>query len=315
METLIASILFLIGILLIVKGGDLFVDAATWMATASGIPQFIIGATIVSLATTLPEMLVSAMAAADLKTEMAIGNAIGSVTANTGLIMGISLVFMPVAIRRSEISIKGAIMVLSTLFLWLLSASNGLTVAESIVLLVLFAAFIAENVHSAAQNKQPQHAREPVEKRDLVKNIVLFLVGAVALVIGSDLLVDNGTILAVALGVPERIIAVTMIAIGTSLPELVTAITAIAKKQSSLSVGNILGANIIDITIILPVCALISHGTLPVSAASIRVDMPVCLIETVIAVIPTLILKRFTRVQGLIMIAIYLAYLGFTVFA
>lgn len=313
MDILLASVLFLLGIVLIVKGGDLFVDAATWMAEASGIPKFIVGATIVSLATTLPELLVSSMAAAELKTDMAIGNAVGSVTANTGLILAVSLVFMPAAIRRSQIAVKGVILVLSTLFLWLLSSTDGLSLVESAVLLLLFAAFIAENVHSASKNSEPAE-RIAVTRRDLLKNIALFIVGAVALVIGSDLLVDNGTILAVALGVPERIIAVTMIAIGTSLPELVTAVTAIAKKQSSLSVGNIFGANIIDITIILPLCALISHGTLPVAAESVRIDMPVCLVETVIAVVPTLILKRFTRAQGVLMLAVYAAYLALTVF-
>ncbi len=313
MDILLAIALFLVGLVLIVKGGDLFVDAATWMAEASGIPKFIVGATIVSLATTLPELLVSSMAAAELKTDMAIGNAIGSVTANTGLILAVSLVFMPMAIQRSQIAVKGVVLVLSTLFLWLLSSSDGLSLLESVVLLLLFAAFIAENIHSASQGGEPSE-RIAVTRWDLVKNIALFAVGAVALVIGSDLLVDNGTVIAVALGVPERIVAVTMIAIGTSLPELVTAVTAIAKKQGSLSVGNIFGANIIDITIILPLCALISHGTLPVAAESVRIDMPACLIETAIAVVPTLIFKRFTRLQGLLMLAVYAAYLALTVF-
>ena len=104
-----------------------------------------------------------------------------------------------------------------------------------------------------------------------------------------------------------------MVAIGTSLPELVTAITAIAKKQASMSVGNILGANIIDITVILPLCAFISRGSLPVPSDTLRLDMPVCLLEACIAILPTLVFKRFHRIQGILMIAVYLAYLGFTV--
>jgi cation:H+ antiporter len=126
--------------------------------------------------------------------------------------------------------------------------------------------------------------------------------------------VNNGTILAQALGVPERVIAVTMVAIGTSLPELVTAVTAILKRQGSLSVGNILGANIIDITLILPLCALVSRGSLPVGTATLALDMPVCALEAAIAVLPTLVLKKFTRIQGLVMLAIYAAYL-LTMFA
>ena len=151
----------------------------------------------------------------------------------------------------------------------------------------------------------------------LLKNLALFVLGAACLVVGSNLLVDNGTVLAQLLGVSERIIAVTMVAIGTSLPELVTAITAIVKKQSSMSVGNILGANIIDITIILPLCALISGDGLQIAAQSVRqtvyLDMPMCVLETAIAVIPTMLCKRFTKLQGIIMAALYIAYVFVTV--
>ena len=313
--------LFVLGIVLIVKGGDWFVDAATWMAEASGLPQFLIGATVVSMATTLPEIIVSTMAAAEGSTDMAIGNAIGSVTANTGLIMAISLIFMPVAIRHNQFSVKGVLMVLSTLALWLLCRDGFLSLPESLVILVLFVLFIAENIRSAKQLSAEEHTDQAVavdkSRKALVKNLALFVLGAACLVVGSNLLVDNGTILAQLLGVSERIIAVTMVAIGTSLPELVTAITAIVKKQSSMSVGNILGANIIDITIILPLCALISGGGLQIAAQSVRqtvyLDMPICVLETAVAVIPTMLRKRFTKLQGIIMLCLYIAYVLITV--
>lgn len=313
--------LFVLGIVLIVKGGDWFVDAATWIAAASGLPQFLIGATVVSMATTLPEVIVSTMAAAEGSTDMAIGNAIGSVTANTGLIMAISLIFMPVAIRLSQFCAKGILMVLSTLVLWLLCRDGVLTLPESLIVLALFVVFIAENIRSAKKLslEEPAEEAQPVDKsrRALVKNLALFVIGAVCLVIGSNLLVDNGTVLAQLLGVSERIIAVTMVAIGTSLPELVTAITAIVKKQSSMSVGNILGANIIDITIILPLCALISGGGLTIAETSVRqtvyLDMPVCVLVTAIAVIPTILLKRFTKLQGIVLLALYIGYVILTV--
>ena len=320
--SLLATIaLFILGILFIVKGGDWFVDAATWMAEASGLPQFLIGATVVSMATTLPEIIVSTMAAAEGSTDMAIGNAIGSVTANTGMIMAISLIFMPVVIRRSQFAVKGLLMVISTLALWLLCRDGALSLPESLIILALFVFFIYENIRSAKQlsAEEPSAQEAPVDKskKALLKNIALFVLGAACLVIGSNLLVDNGTVLAQLLGVSERIIAVTMVAIGTSLPELVTAITAIVKKQSSMSVGNILGANIIDITIILPLCALISGNGLQIAAQSVRqtvyLDMPVCVLESAIAVIPTLFLKRFTKLQGIIMLCLYIAYVIITV--
>lgn len=312
LSTWLALLLFVLGAVLIIKGGDFFVDAAVWIAEAFGIPKFIIGATVVSLATTLPEIIVSIMAAVGGQTEMAIGNAIGSVTANTGMILAVSLIFMPMVIQRKQIAVKGLILVLSCVSLWLLSY-DGLTVTESLVLFLLFAAFIAENIHAARQDPE---ADEQTERslQGAGKYIGLFLVGTAMLVIGSRLLVNNGTILAQALGVPERVIAVTMVAIGTSLPELVTAVTAILKRQGSLSVGNILGANIIDITLILPLCALVSRGSLPVGTATLALDMPVCALEAAIAVLPTLVLKKFTRIQGLVMLAIYAAYL-LTMFA
>ena len=314
MELFWTCFFFLVGLLLIVKGGDIFVDAATWMAEASGIPKFIIGATIVSVATTLPEIIVSCFAAAEGSADMAIGNAIGSVSANTGLIMGLSVIFAPIAVKRSQISVKGALMILSVGVLTLLCLNGVLTIWEALIVLLLFVAFIAENLYSASKDKQVEQ-RPQVTRPDLIRNLVAFVLGAAALAIGSRLLVNNGTTLATLLGIPERVIAITLVAIGTSLPELVTAITALVKKQGAMSVGNIIGANIIDITVILPVCAILSGGTLGVSANCVRLDMPLCLAESVLAVVPTVIFKKFSRIQGVLMMALYLAYLVFSIMA
>lgn len=312
MQTMWAVLLFVLGLGLIIKGGDVFVDASSWIAEASGIPKFIVGATVVSIATTLPELLVSTIAAAGGNADgvsMAIGNAIGSVTANTGLIMGVSVIFLPLAIRRSEIGLKGMLMLLSILLLLLLCMNSVLTVWESVIVLLIFVAFVVENLYSGAKRKQADE-RPEITKKLLVINIVKFVLGAAALAVGSRLLVNNGEYLAVeVLHVPVRIVAITMVAIGTSLPELVTAITSLVKKQGSMSVGNIIGANIIDVTVILPLCAFIYGGSLPVAEASIRLDMPVCLAEICIAVVPTLICKKFHRIQGVVMVALYVAYL------
>lgn len=319
-QILMTCVLFVLGLALIVKGGDLFVDAATWMAEASGIPKFIIGATIVSVATTLPEMIVSAIAAAEAQggesgVSMAVGNAIGSVTANTGLIMGVSLIFAPLVVKRSEIGLKSVLLLLSVSALMLLCWNGVLSLWEAGIILALFFAFIAENLWSASRHKELREDRPEVNRGELVKNLLLFVLGAAMLALGSNLLVDNGEYLAVdVLGVPTRIVAITLVAIGTSLPELVTAITALAKKQGSMSVGNIIGANIIDITVILPLCALISGGSLPIADMNcVRLDMPICLAEVAIGLIPTLVFKKFSRWQGVLMVTLYLAYLLFSV--
>ena len=320
MQVLATCVLFVAGLALIVKGGDLFVDAATWMAEASGIPKFIIGATIVSVATTLPELIVSTLAAAEAGgaesgVSMAVGNAIGSVTANTGLIMGLSLIFAPLAVSRSQIGVKSALLLSSIGLLMLLCWDGRLTLWEAALVLLLFAVFIAENVWSASKDKHLNEDRPALERGAWAGHIAVFALGAAMLALGSNLLVDNGEYLAVdVLGVPTRIVAITMVAIGTSLPELVTAITALVKKQGSMSVGNIIGANIIDITIILPLCAFISGGSLPIADLNcVRIDMPVCLLEAAIALIPTLIRKKFSRLQGVLMVALYAAYLVFSV--
>ncbi len=319
MSLALTIVLFLIGLVLIIKGGDWFVDAASWMAEASGMPKFLIGATIVSVATTLPEIIVSTIAAAGGSTDIAIGNAIGSVTANIGLIMAVSLLFLPAVIQRRQFAFKGALMVGSCVLLWALCLDGQLTIVEGLLVLALFVAYIIENIHTAKlESQNGEHENETVDKsrKTLWKNIGTFVLGAVCLVVGSRLLVDNGTELAKLLGVSERIIAVTMVAIGTSLPELVTAITAIVKKQTSMSVGNILGANIIDVTVILPICAMIG-GKLTIAAESLRqtlyLDMPVCAVETALAVVPTLIFKKFQKWQGALMLCVYVAYVILTV--
>ena len=267
-------LLFLLGIILIIKGGDYFVDAASWIAEVSGIPKFIVGATIVSLATTLPELLVSVFASIDGKVDLAIGNAVGSVTANTGLIMAISIIAMPVAIKRSSFAPK-SIMLMAALaaLLGFTFVSKELNLFASIVLFLIFALFMYDNIKYAKKNITDEKTKIK-NKKEVLINIAKFISGTVGIVIGADLLVDNGSALATIMHVPESIIGVTIIAIGTSLPELVTTITAISKKQSSLSIGNILGANIINTTLILPICSFITGGSLPVSQQSIRLDIP-----------------------------------------
>lgn len=316
MELAVIILLFWVGIVFIVKGGDYFVDAASWIAEVSGIPKLIIGATIVSLATTLPEMLVSVMAAAKGSVDMAIGNAVGSVTANIGLIMGISLVCMPAVIKRMDYLMK-AVLMLAAAALIVASGFMGRTgTVISVALMVVFVLFLGENITSARRamkaGEEGGERRKVSGGREVAANLIKFAVGAVGIVWGADLLVDNGSALAAMVGIPERVIGVTIIAVGTSLPELITTITAIAKKQSSLSVGNILGANIIDLTLILPLSSFVSGKPLPIAETSARIDLPACLLVGCIAVIPAMAAEKFRRWQGVLLLAVYGVYLFLT---
>lgn len=299
--------LFAAGLVLIIKGGDFFVDAASWIAKVSGIPQFIVGATIVSFATTLPELIVSCIGAARGTNALAIGNAVGSVTANTGLIMAISVICIPMAIKRSQYAVKSVLLLVATAILYAASFGDGFSLWGSIFLLVIFVVSMVESVMSGKKEAVATE-KPPVKKRDIPVNILKFIFGAAGIVFGAEFLVDSATELAVISGISQAVISATIVAIGTSLPELVTTITAVVKKQTSLSVGNIVGANLIDITVILPVCSFIAKDGLTACAQNLYLDIPVCLGLLAIALIPMLAGKKFYKSQGVILLVLYIAY-------
>lgn len=308
MQTELVILLFVVGLVLIIKGGDWFVDSAVFIANLTGIPKFIIGATIVSVATTLPELTVSVTGVIDGELDLAVGNAVGSVTANIGLIMGISLVCMPAVIKRSQFWLKGVLMSAAALLLWILCKDGTLHMLPSFALFVLLAVYVWDNIRDA-KNDVGSDERELVDKKELPQQLVMFVVGVAAIVVGSKLLIEYGSEIALLLGVPSAIIGVTMVAIGTSLPELITTLTAIRKRESSMSIGNIIGANIIDLALILPICSVVSDGKLTIAEQSYALDMPMCFAMTVIAVLPSLIKGKLYRWQGILMLALYVVYL------
>ena len=309
MDLFISCFLFAVGIVLVIKGGDIFVDAASWIAKALHIPTFIIGATIVSLATTLPEMIVSVIAAMDGKVDMAIGNAVGSVTANTGMIMAVAMLAMNIVCARKQYFIQCLMLILTAAVLTVSCLGGSLHWVGSIVLAIIFLAFMVQNVRSAKMQPAETEKSEPIEKKQLALKIFLFVLGAAAIVAGSQLMVNYGGDIAMRLGVPERIISLTLIAIGTSLPELVTTITAIVKKESALSVGNIIGANIIDLSLILPVCSIVAGKQLPVSVQSSIIDIPVCLVFVLMGMVPIIFRQKTSKLQGILLLGCYIAYL------
>ena len=308
MDLFIQFSLFFIGLVLIIKGGDYFVDAASWIAEVLGIPKFIVGATIVSVATTLPELLVSVIAAAGGKVDMAVGNAVGSVTVNTGVILAISLFFTVAVAKRSDYLIKSALLIGASTILLVSGQKGSFAIWGSVVLMVIFALFIWENVASAMKNKTEEKAEKPTKKLVII-NLLKFVGGTAGIVLGSDFLVDSCSNIALHFGISEALISVTIVSIGTSLPELVTTVTSVVKKQGSLGLGNILGANIIDLTLIMPLCSLVSGKALPLSEQALSLDLPFCLLTIVVALVPLLIRQKTGKLQGLAAIAVYGVYL------
>lgn len=314
MSVTVIVLLFLLGLVLIVKGGDFFVDAAAWMAEVSGIPKVIIGATVVSLATTLPELLVSLLAATQGKADMAVGNAVGSVTANLGLILSLCALFLPFAFRRKEYAAKALLMIAAVGVLYACSLEGFLSTLGVLLLFLICALFFYENIRSAKRQILPAHNRPSPTKNQVTANLFKFAFGTLGIIIGARLLVDQGSALAALLGVPEGIISVTVIAIGTSLPELVTTVASILKKQGSLSVGNILGANIIDTTLIVPLCGMIARNPLAISPQSLTLDLPICLAMCLVFTAPMLCKGKLMRWQGVAALTLYGVYLGLLVF-
>lgn len=307
----IAAVIFVIGIVLVIKGGDWFVDSAAWFAEATGIPKFVVGATVVSFATTLPELLVSVRAAMNGSAQLAIGNAVGSVTANTTLIMGVSLVAIAGVVSRKSFSLKGGLLLGAVIALTLLSISGALPVWSAFILWAIFLVFMISNLIEGkkAASSAKSVETETYDKKEIPAKVLWFVIGTAAIVFGAEFLVSSGKTLAAGMGISETIIGFTVIALGTSLPELVTTLTAIRKKEESLSVGNIIGANIIDTTLILPLCAVLNGKPLPVERVNFIFDFPVCIAACAVAIVPTIIQGKFKKWQGFALLAIYVAYM------
>ena len=305
----VSAVIFVVGLVFIIKGGDWFVDSASWFAEATGIPKFVVGATVVSFATTLPELLVSVRAAMNGSAQLAIGNAVGSVTANTTLIMGVSLVAMAGVVNRKSFSLKGGLLLAAAIGLTVLSLAGSLPTWSAYVLWAIFLVFMISNLLEGKKASANDEI-DSFEKKEVPGKILFFILGTAGIVFGAEFLVGSGQTIARSLGISEAIIGFTVIALGTSLPELVTTLTAIRKKESGLSVGNIVGANIIDLTLILPLCAIINGQPLPVERMNLVFDFPVCIAACAVAVVPTIIAGKFKKWQGVALLAIYVGYMA-----
>ncbi len=404
-DMIINVVLFAIGLVLLIKGGDWFVDGSTGIAKRFHIPEILIGATVVAIGTTLPEVMVSATASAQGTGSMAYGNAIGSIICNTALIAALTIAIRPAKAERKSLIFPVIIFFCAAIFYSLVAyfSPEGFTRVVGIVLLVGFVGYMVFQVIQAFKDMKPEektvehvvdalddevdedkqstlgdflgfiivgagliaaqvfHIVNLVTKGEalgvlpegasfgdilntfyivgiagaillvigLVKaitsnklgllnsNIIYMIFGAIVIAVGATLLVDNGTVIATELGVPETVIALTFVALGTSLPELVTAITALAKGHSALSLGNIIGANIFNLVLVSGTAITISPFAVPAEKliggmnASLVVDIPVMLTAMLLLTVPTIIRGKLARWQGIALLGIYAAFCAF----
>ena len=321
---LVPVLLFLLGLLLLIKGGDWFVDGATGIARRFHIPEIIVGATVVSIGTTLPEVMVSSASAVKGAGGIAYGNAIGSVICNTALIAALTVAVKPGKVDRKSLKTPVIFFFASAAFyLFNAYAFGRFDRWAGIVLLAVFLVYMIVTVRQGLSGKdlpaeEPADEEvEPARKKPLWQELLLLVVGAALIAVGADLLVDNGTIIAEKLGVPQSVIALTFVALGTSLPELVTAITSLAKGHGALSLGNVIGANLFNLVLVSGMAVTLSPFALPDGKtvaginASLVVDAPVMLGVMLILTVPALIRGKMARWQGILLLTIYAAFCVF----
>lgn len=324
METFLAALpiwmnvlLLLLGMAVITKGADWFTDASVVIAEITRVPKAIIGATIVSVATTFPEFCVSLAATLSHQPQTAIGNAVGSTICNIGLILATVVLVRPVTIEQDTIRKQGLFMIVAGGAIIALTIGGVLSRVGGFILAVGLLTYVYYSVRTARSHRRGQQALEYLEgesKKTLGREIGLFLLGATGVAIGSVLLVKNAKILAEWLKVPELIIGLTIVAVGTSLPEYVTAITATFKGHGELGVGNVIGANILNLLWVLGMCGLIRP--LPIEYQTRVLDFPFMLLIMVLLFTMTTIDSKLKRWEGGTLFGVYVVYLTliFTLF-
>ena len=313
---LIPVLLFIVGLLCLIKGGDWFVDGATGLARRFHVPELLIGATVVSIGTTLPEVMVSTTSALTGHGEIAYGNAIGSVICNASLIAAITIAVKPGKVDPKSLRTPVLFFFVAAAFYAGVAYTSGyFSRPVGLVLLAMFVAYIVCNVMAMKKTPMPiEDAEEPEENTSLVKELGLLAVGAALIAVGANLLVDNGTLIAQTLGVPESVIALTFVALGTSLPELVTAITSLAKGHGDLSLGNVIGANVFNLVLVSGVSAAVAPFTIPQNSllfghnASLVLEFPVMFAVMLLLTVPALVKGKLSRLQGIALLCIYAAF-------
>ncbi|MGM9627657.1 MAG: calcium/sodium antiporter [Faecousia sp.] len=312
-------VLFAVGLVLLIKGGDWFVDGATGIARRFNLPDIVVGATVVSIGTTLPEVMVSATGAMLGQGSMAYGNAIGSIICNTALIAAISVAVNPGPVNTKSMKMP-VIFFFGSAAIYCVAAYllGEFTRPMGLIMLVIFVVYLVITVRQGLKNPDAVEVEEAEEDsgkpKTLLQDVFWLILGAALIAVGADLLVEHGTIIAKGLGVPETVIALTFVALGTSLPELVTTITSLKKGHASLGIGNVIGANVFNLVLVSGVAVTLAPFEVPVGNlilghnASLVMDIPIMLTVMVLLTIPALATKKLHRWQGIVLLCIYAAF-------
>jgi len=317
---LVPVLLFLVGFGLLIKGGDWFVDGSVGIARRFHLPELLIGATIVSIGTTLPEVMVSSQAALEGNAGISYGNAIGSIICNTSLIAAITISVRPGKVNPKSFALPTAFFFAAAISYALVAWTAGrfqrwmgiLYLAAFVVYMIVSTMHMKKHPELAEEEEAEEEGGKP---RTLWQEILLLVVGAAAIAVGARFLVDNGTKIAAALGVPDSVIGLTMVALGTSLPELITAITSLVKGHGSLSLGNVIGANLFNVVLVSGAAITISPFAIPAEKtilgginSSLVIDLPIMLGVMAVMCLPALLKGRLKRWQGILLLCVYVVF-------
>ena len=312
MKMLLAVVWLVLGFVLLIKGADWFVDGAAGIAARFGIPQLVIGLTIVAMGTSAPEAAVSITAAKTGNAGITIGNVLGSNIMNILVILGITAVITNVAVQKSTVEYEIPFMLIITGILLVLGMSgNQIVFWEGVVLWILFLVYFTY-LFKMARKGNGNEGEEDEKTRALWLQIILLIVGAAGIILGADLTVDNASEIASALGMDDRLIGLTIVAFGTSLPELVTSVTAAKKGKADIAIGNIVGSNVFNILFVVGTTALITSVEFK---AGFLIDSIVVIIAGLLLWAGVLKDKKLKRPIGIIMLVAYAAYFAYLVIA
>lgn len=311
-----AVILIIVGFLFLIKGADFLVDGSSAIAKKFHIPEIIIGLTIVSIGTSMPELFVSTTSALEGHTDMAMGNIIGSNVCNLLLILGLSSMIKPIQFQKETRLIEIPMcLFLTILFMILCNIGTGISRIDAGILIVLFLLFIGYTIYMAKKGqefdeiKESKKERKKLEEIPILKNVIYVILGVILLKFGGDFTVDNAIIVAKHFGLSEKFISLTILAVGTSLPELVTSVTAAIKGNSDIAIGNIIGSNIFNMLLIIGTSAFI---TPIIYNASYNIDLSILIGSLIVlALFPIIPPKNeMSRTNGVIY---FLGYIGYII--
>ena len=308
-QIILQIVILVLGFVFLVKGADWFVDGAASIATKFGIPQLIIGLTIVAMGTSAPEAAVSITAAAGGNADITIGNVVGSNILNIFVILGLTALVNPVVVQKSSLIVDIPVVIGITAMIFVMGLDGSISRFDAVIMLIVFVSYLLYLIWDAKRSKalglETNEDSEEIKNLSLPKSLIFTVIGLALIVAGSNCVVEGATFIAEKAGLSERFIGLTIVALGTSLPELFTSVTAAMKKNSDIAVGNILGSNIFNILFVVGLSGLI----IPVPFQSaFRFDTIVSGIAAILLLLFCLPKKRLSRVAGIIFLICYAVY-------